>query len=479
MKHKLGLLIIFLITFYSITFAQSSGVWVTIDSLHEARRESGAVVLPNGNVLVGGGEGITSILASCEIYEINNKKWRYTKPMNIPRMYGNFILLKTGKILAIGGYTERSCELFDPVTETWTTTDSLPTTRITGQSTTILKDGRILVCGGFRDSADVSTGKYIELKACEIYDPVAEKWSRAASMNIARSSHTATLLENGTVLIAGGFGTSLELRSCEIYDPVNNIWSISASLNEPRSQASSILLPNGCVLISGGDSLGVNIIPWKKTCEVFDVLGRKWSYAESMYDARINHQIYYMAKTNQLLIIGGAIMQQSVEDTWETYDPINLKRLQYGIFPMKKIFSGRNTVKLKDDRIIIAGGIEYDFSIWDGMPYAWTSKSCQLFDILTSVEEPKSIPDGYILFQNYPNPFNPTTEIKYSLSKSGHTKLYVYDALGRFIISLVNSYQNAGSYHIEFNAKELPSGVYFYRLISGKYLETKKMLFIK
>lgn len=481
MNYRIEILIILLMAYCTISFAQSNSGWVAIDSLLEARVGHTIVVLPNDNILVSGGEGgyVNSRKASSEIYDLTTGKWRYTAPMNIKRFLHNLVLLKTGKILAIGGYEERSCELFDPVTETWTMTDSIPTMRFDGQTVTELKDGRILVGGGFRDSANVSTGKHIKLTACEIYDPITEKWIRAASINIARYNHTATLLEDGKVMVAGGFGNSLELRSSEIYNPIDNTWIVCDSLNEPRSQASSILLPNGNVFISGGGSLGVNIIPWKKSGEVFDVIGKKWSYVKSMFDARLDHQIYYMAKTNHLLIIGGAIGQKSKEDTWETYDPIDYKPLQYGIFPMKKIFSRRNIVKLKDDRIIIAGGIEYDFSIWDGMPYAWTSKSSQLFDILTSVEEPKLKPDSYVLFQNYPNPFNPTTEIKYSLPKSAYTKLDVYDALGRFVKSLVNSYQNTGNYHIQFIAKELPCGIYFYRLLSGTYSETKKMLFIK
>ena len=476
MRFIHGLWIIFLIAFYSIIFAQSNDGWVNIDSLHEGRRKHASVLLPNGNVLVGGGEG-TSILASCEIYEVNNGKWRYTNRMNIPRAYHDMLLLRTGKILAIGGFNERSCELFDPVTETWTLTDSIPTLRFFGQSITELKDGRILVSGGYILSNDGNFEEY--LSVCEIYDPVTEKWLPAASLNIGRYNHTATLLSSGEVLIAGGSAKTVgALRSCEIYNPANNTWFITASLNEPRSNAASILLPNDNVFISGGDSTGVNTIPMEKSCEVFDIKKSVWFYAENMMDRRTGHQIYNMEKTNQLLIIGGTKFLKGKLDTWETYDPVNLKPIQNGIIPVKKIYN-KNTMKLKDDRIILTGGNEYDFSVWDGMLYLWSSKSCQIFDIMTSVENHQLIHDNYTLFQNYPNPFNPTTEIKYSLSKSGITKLDIFDVLGRLVKSLVNSYQIAGSYLIQFNAEELPSGIYLYRLLSGTYSETKKMLLVK
>ncbi len=345
--------------------------------------------------------------------------------MNIKRFSHNLVLLKTGKILAIGGFQERSCELFDPVTETWTMTDSIPTMRFYSQSITELKDGRILVSGGYRNFNVANSAEYLAI--CEIYDPVTDKWLPAAPLNVGRYSHTATLLNNGEVLIAGGFTKTVgALRSCEIYNPTNNTWSISISLNESRSRASSILLPNGNVFISGRDSTGVNIIPWEKSSEVFDVIRRKWFYVENMFDRRV-------------------------------------------VFPIKKIFD-KNSVKLYDERIILIGGEEFD--IINGLPVRWSSKSSHIFDLVTSVEDSQPILLDYIFYQNYPNPFNPTTEIKYSLPKSAYTKLDIYDALGRFVKSLVNSYQNTGNYHIQFIAKELPCGIYFYRLLSGTYSET-------
>ncbi|KER09177.1 MAG: hypothetical protein HY22_13285 [[Candidatus Thermochlorobacteriaceae] bacterium GBChlB] len=88
-------------------------------------------------------------------------------------------------------------------------------------------------------------------------------------------------------------------------------------------------------------------------------------------------------------------------------------------------------------------------------------------------------PTEYRLFQNYPNPFNPTTTIRYNLPASGFVSLKVYDVLGREVSSLVNERQTAGSYESRFNAANLPSGMYFYRLQSGTFTETRKMLLVK
>jgi photosystem II stability/assembly factor-like uncharacterized protein len=85
----------------------------------------------------------------------------------------------------------------------------------------------------------------------------------------------------------------------------------------------------------------------------------------------------------------------------------------------------------------------------------------------------------YSLDQNYPNPFNPTTNIKYSVANAGNVKLLIYNILGQQIKELVNGYKEAGKYEINFNASELPSGAYFYKLETAGFNETKKMLLTK
>ncbi len=89
------------------------------------------------------------------------------------------------------------------------------------------------------------------------------------------------------------------------------------------------------------------------------------------------------------------------------------------------------------------------------------------------------IPDKYILFQNYPNPFNPTTTIKYALPKNEFVKLVIFDILGREIQTLINEKQSPGTYEITFNASQYPSGVYFYKLTTEGFSETKKMILLK
>ena len=90
-----------------------------------------------------------------------------------------------------------------------------------------------------------------------------------------------------------------------------------------------------------------------------------------------------------------------------------------------------------------------------------------------------SFPTEYILYQNFPNPFNPTTTIKYQIPEMSFVSLKVYDVLGNEIVTLINEEKPIGSYEVEFDGRGLSSGIYFYKLQAGSFVETKKMILLK
>lgn len=103
-----------------------------------------------------------------------------------------------------------------------------------------------------------------------------------------------------------------------------------------------------------------------------------------------------------------------------------------------------------------------------------------LSTVATSVEETDDgSPDAFSLAQNYPNPFNPTTTISFSIPSPNHVRLEVFDLLGRKVATLVNALKPAGQHSVEFNAGNLPSGLYVYRLQAGSFTDMKRMLFLK
>jgi hypothetical protein len=102
------------------------------------------------------------------------------------------------------------------------------------------------------------------------------------------------------------------------------------------------------------------------------------------------------------------------------------------------------------------------------------------FSLVTNVNtNSNEVPSEYKLYQNFPNPFNPSTNIKFALTKSGLVKLEIFDALGKEMAVLVNEKLNAGTYSVDWNALQNPSGVYFYRIETDNYTNTKRMLLIK
>ena len=120
-------------------------------------------------------------------------------------------------------------------------------------------------------------------------------------------------------------------------------------------------------------------------------------------------------------------------------------------------------------------------SVQPGWDWWWTIDNvCIRGEVVTGLaNNGNEIPKQYSLSQNYPNPFNPSTKIKFDLPKQGFVSLKVYDVLGKEVANLVNEVKTPGSYVVNFNGENISSGVYYYRIDVGNYVETKKMLLIK
>lgn len=116
----------------------------------------------------------------------------------------------------------------------------------------------------------------------------------------------------------------------------------------------------------------------------------------------------------------------------------------------------------------------------NGTLHAGTSKGMYSSTSITNrIDNNHKVPSTFSLLQNYPNPFNPATVITYQLAANRVVTLKVYDVLGRLVNTLIDEHQTAGAHSVTFNGNNLPSGIYFYRLQAGNYVETKKMILLK
>jgi hypothetical protein len=155
----------------------------------------------------------------------------------------------------------------------------------------------------------------------------------------------------------------------------------------------------------------------------------------------------------------------------------NLSGLQQTVSTVPWVGSGTYYNILDQSTLTVSGGVVPGMTI---PAYTAVCYSSIPDSILNNVKPTNSeTPTEFALSQNFPNPFNPTTKIDFKLKQSGLTTLKVYDMLGREVETLVNGELQAGSYQVDFDGRGLASGVYFYRLNSGSFVETKKMMVTK
>jgi hypothetical protein len=265
------------------TFAAST------PSMNDVRGFATATLLPSGMVLIAGGsnnviKNATFSLSSTEIYDPATNTFAASTPsMNDARDSATATLLPNGKVLIAGGELTRfsffpvfplsSTEIYDPATNTFAASTPSMNDARAGATATLLPNGKVLIAGG-----SGNTGK---LSSTEIYDPATSTFAASTpSMNDARLDATATLLPNGKVLIAGGFGDTGDLSSTEIYEPATNTFAASTPIvNDARDAATATLLPNGKVLIAGGSS--------SNSTEIYDPATNTFAAsAPSMNDSR-------------------------------------------------------------------------------------------------------------------------------------------------------------------------------------------------
>lgn len=225
----------------------------------------------------------------------------------------------------------------------------LPLTMTTPRAThsaTRLNDGRVLIAGGFREEGTHE----IPLASAEIFDPTTNTFTPTGDLHDARSGHTATLLASGEVLIAGGWGVEHRLASAELYDPITGTFRFTASLAHPRASMTATALPTGQVVIIGGDSARNNA---QLIVEIYDPALEQFVSGGDLRQARLIHSATLLTD-GRILIAGGSTANNSILGTAEIYDPKTRQSSPTG--PMHVARYKHAAVLLPDGDVLLIGG---------------------------------------------------------------------------------------------------------------------------
>jgi len=239
--------------------AQDTDTWkVTTGSMAVGgdRRHATVTKLLDGRVLIAGGNSAGSpgsaAYNTAYLYDPSTETFTQTPGnMVVGRTLHTATLLPNGKVLIVGGWAPgnlASAELFDPLSGTFSATDSMDLAR-SQHAATRLQDGRVLISGGYDATLDDATN------TAEIYNPATGLFTPSGTLVAKRNTHTATLLNNGKVLLAGGVGALPLIATAEIFDPAAGTFAATVNtMAVPRAAHSATLLSSGRVLIFGGDA---------------------------------------------------------------------------------------------------------------------------------------------------------------------------------------------------------------------------------
>jgi large repetitive protein len=270
-----------------------TGTFTPTGSLNVARAFASATLLPDGDVLVAGGIGNgPGVLSSAELYDPATGTFSLTGAMIDSGYRLSSVLLPSGKVLVEGFVSGGGAELYSPTKASWTNTGTVPAPGYF-DTATLLSDGDVLAAGG-------------QTTAAALYDPGTNSWSATGSMLVAQLGPTATALPDGQVLVAGGENADdMPLATSELYDPTTSTWALTeGAMQTPLEGQAATLLTDGLVLVTGGCTAECDNGNITAGTEFYSPTGDYWFNAAPMTQARTDDAATLLAD-GDLLVAGG------------------------------------------------------------------------------------------------------------------------------------------------------------------------------
>jgi hypothetical protein len=323
----------------SEVYQQQSGIFVASANMTVARDGHDATLLQNGQVLITGGDvksGSSSApTASAEVYDPCAQTFTATGSMTDARVGHTATLLPNGKVLVAGGQnsrfvTQATADLYDPTTGLFTPTGNMTTPRVE-HIAVLLANGKVLIAGGENNGGI--------LASAELYDPATGVFTAGGTMTATRSGPTATLLENGTVLITGGGSNSCggcSQTSAETFNPGSGTFVAVGPMGYSRRAQTATLLINGAVLVTGGidDALGAEIL---NTAEIYNPSTRAFTPTANMTTPREAHDATLLHDGN-VLVTGGLVTGTEITATAELFDVTNATFVATGSMTAARLY---------------------------------------------------------------------------------------------------------------------------------------------
>jgi hypothetical protein len=340
--------------------ALSGGTFTADGSLAEARSDHTATLLADGRVIVIGGDDEATI-ASAEVWDPAPGSFVSSGSLAQARKWHTATRSRDGRVIVIGGLGDdagdeqdflASAEVWDGVQGAFAPTGSMARARIS-HTATLLDDDSVLVVGGVVVSI-------VPLETAERWDPASGSFAATGSLAEARSGHTATLLPDGRVLVVGGGAfvpDGFEVRAAaEAWDPATGTFAAAGELGDARMDHTATLLADGGVLVIGGaarDSRGAVV---RASAELWDPAIGRFVPTGSLLEARAHHTATLLPDGRVLVTGGGALDSQRtvVRASAELWDPAT------GTFgPAGPLHEGRyahTATLLPDGRVLVVGG---------------------------------------------------------------------------------------------------------------------------